>query len=144
MRHRISGRKFSRTKSQRRALLSGLACSLIEKEQLRTTLPKAKDLRPYVEKLVTLGKDGGLSSRRRLISILRNETLASKLIDSFADRYKERQGGYTRIIKAGYRHGDNAPMAIIEFLERDPSAKISPQDKLSEKSVETDESSAEA
>jgi large subunit ribosomal protein L17 len=125
MRHRVSGRKFSRTKSQRRALLSGLACSLIEKEQLKTTLPKAKDLRPYVEKLVTLGKAGSLSARRRLIAVLRNEGLTTKLIDSLSDRYKDRQGGYTRIIKAGYRYGDHAPMAIIEFLGRDPSAKSS-------------------
>lgn len=123
MRHRFSGRKFSRTKSQRRALLSGLACSLIEKEQIKTTLPKAKDLRPYVEKLVTLGKNGTLSSRRRLISILRNEDLASKLIGTFSERYKARAGGYTRIIKAGARYGDNAPMAIIEFLDRDTSSQ---------------------
>lgn len=118
MRHRLNGRKFSRTKSQRRSLLSGLACSLIENEQLKTTVPKAKDLRPYVEKLITLGKDGSLSSRRLLISYLRNEKLASKLIDTLSDRYRDRQGGYIRIIKAGFRYGDHAPMAIIELLDR--------------------------
>ncbi|MBA4118223.1 MAG: 50S ribosomal protein L17 [Candidatus Puniceispirillum sp.] len=127
MRHRIAGRKFSRTTSQRRALLSGLAFSLLDKEQIKTTLPKAKDLRPYVEKLITLGKDGSLSARRRLVGILHSETLASKLIDSIAPRYKERNGGYTRIIKAGFRYGDLAPMAVIELLDRDPSAKANPQ-----------------
>ena len=127
MRHRIAGRKFSRTTSQRRALLSGLAFSLLDKEQIKTTLPKAKDLRPYVEKLITLGKDGSLSARRRLVGILHSETLASKLIDNIAPRYKERSGGYTRIIKAGFRYGDLAPMAVIELLDRDPSAKANPQ-----------------
>lgn len=137
MRHRINGRKFSRTKSQRRALLSGLACSLIEKEQIKTTLPKAKDLRPYVEKLVTIGKDGSLASRRRLISYLRNEELASKLIGTMSERYKDRQGGYTRIIKAGFRYGDHAPMAIIEFLERDPNSKgASVEDEQSNQETE--------
>jgi large subunit ribosomal protein L17 len=106
-------------------LLSGLAYSLIDKEQIRTTLPKAKDIRPYVEKLITLGKEGSLAARRRLIGILHSETLASKIIDTLGQRYREREGGYTRIIRAGYRHGDNAPMAIIELLERDPAAKPS-------------------
>ncbi|MCE2951736.1 MAG: 50S ribosomal protein L17 [Alphaproteobacteria bacterium] len=127
MRHRISGRKFSRTTSQRRALLSGLAYSLIEKEQIRTTLPKAKDLRPYVEKLITLGKEGSLAARRRLVGILHSETLAAKLIDTLGTRYRERAGGYTRIIKAGFRYGDAAPMAVIELLDRDPSAKKGPE-----------------
>ena len=125
MRHRLNGRKFSRTSSQRRALLSGLAYSLIDKEQIRTTVPKAKDVRPYVEKLITLGKEGSLAARRRLIGILHSEALATKLIDTLGDRYREREGGYTRIIRAGFRHGDNAPMAIIELLERDPAAKPS-------------------
>lgn len=123
MRHRIAGRKFSRTSSQRRALLSGLAFSLLDKEQIKTTLPKAKDLRPYVEKLITLGKDGSLAARRRLIGILHSETLTCKLIDVIAPRYKERAGGYTRIVRAGFRYGDLAPMAVIELLDRDPSAK---------------------
>lgn len=126
MRHRIAGRKFSRTSSQRRSLLSGLAFSLLDKEQIKTTLPKAKDLRPYVEKLITLGKDGSLAARRRLIGILHSETLATKLIDVIAPRYKERAGGYTRIVKAGFRYGDLAPMAVIELLDRDPSAKAGP------------------
>ena len=126
MRHRIAGRKFSRTSSQRRSLLSGLAFSLLEKEQIKTTLPKAKDLRPYVEKLITLGKDGSLAARRRLIGILHSETLTTKLIDVIAPRYKERAGGYTRIVKAGFRYGDLAPMAVIELLDRDPSAKGAP------------------
>lgn len=140
MRHRINGRKFSRTKSQRRALLSGLACSLIEKEQIKTTLPKANDLRPYVEKLVTLGKNGSLASRRRLISYLRNEELASKLIGTMSERYKDRQGGYTRIIKAGFRYGDHAPMAIIEFLERDPSSKTSAVEEKPTQEIEAQQS----
>lgn len=123
MRHALKGRKFSRPTSQRRALLSGLASSLLKYEQIQTTLPKAKDLRPYVEKLITLGKKGDLSSRRRLISILRSEEIAEKVISVLATRFKDREGGYLRIIKSGFRHGDAAPMVYIEFVERDLAAK---------------------
>jgi large subunit ribosomal protein L17 len=123
MRHGMSGRKLNRTKSHRKALFMNLAQALVKHEQIKTTLPKAKDLRPIVEKLVTLGKRGGLHARRQLISHLQNEQLANKLLTVLADRYKGRPGGYTRVLKAGFRYGDAAPMAIIEFVDRDVSAK---------------------
>jgi large subunit ribosomal protein L17 len=119
----MSGRKLNRTKSHRKALFMNLAQALVKHEQIKTTLPKAKDLRPIVEKLVTLGKRGGLHARRQLISHLQNEVLANKLLTVLADRYKGRPGGYTRVLKAGFRYGDAAPMAIIEFVDRDPAAK---------------------
>jgi len=123
MRHGISGRKLNRTSSHRKALFANLAISLIANEQIKTTLPKAKDLRPYVEKLVTLGKKGGLHARRQVLSVIKDNQLAEKLFGALAERYKGRSGGYTRIMKAGYRHGDNAPMAVIEFVDRDVEAK---------------------
>lgn len=123
MRHRNSGRKLNRTSSHRKKLFANLANSLIQYEQVSTTLPKAKDLRPIVEKLITLGKKGDLHSRRQLLSTLDNAQSANKLIDTLANRYRERNGGYLRIIKAGFRYGDNAPKAIIEFVDRDLSAK---------------------
>jgi large subunit ribosomal protein L17 len=119
----MSGRKLNRTKAHRKALFMNLAQALVKHEQIKTTLPKAKDLRPIVEKLVTLGKRGGLHARRQLISHLQNEVLANKLLTVLADRYKGRPGGYTRVLKAGFRYGDAAPMAIIEFVDRDPAAK---------------------
>jgi len=123
MRHQNRGRKLSRTSSHRRAMFANMAVALVKHEQIRTTLPKAKELRPVVEKLVTLGKRGDLHARRLLIAKTRDETTASKLIDVLAPRYRERPGGYLRVLKAGFRYGDNAPMAIIEFVERDVSAK---------------------
>jgi len=123
MRHGLSGRKLNRTSSHRKALFASLAAALIKHEQIRTTLPKAKDLRPVVERLVTLGKRGGLHARRQLISVLQDETLATKVMGPLAERYAGRQGGYTRVLKAGFRYGDAAPMAIIEFVDRDPDAK---------------------
>ena len=123
MRHGMSGRKLNRTKAHRKALFMNLAQALIKHEQIKTTLPKAKDLRPIVEKLVTLGKRGGLHARRQLISHLQDEVLVEKLLTVLADRYKGRPGGYTRVLKAGFRYGDAAPMAIIEFVDRDPAAK---------------------
>lgn len=118
MRHGIAHRKFNRTTNQRKALLSNLANALIDKEHIMTTLPKAKDLRPVVERLVTLGKNKpGLSAYRKAHSFLRDQNTCKKLIEVLAARYKERPGGYLRIMKAGYRYGDNAPMAIIEFVE---------------------------
>src|SRR5690348_10698876 len=123
MRHGNRGRKFHRTAEHRKAMFMNLAGALIKHEQIKTTLPKAKDLRPIVEKLVTLGKRGGLHARRQLISHLQNEQLANKLLTVLADRYKGRPGGYTRVLKAGFRYGDAAPMAIIEFVDRDPAAK---------------------
>ena len=123
MRHGISGRKFNRPSAHRKAMFANLAKSLIQYEQIKTTVPKAKDLRPIVEKMVTLGKKNTLHARHQLISKLGNNESASKLLDVLAKRYAERPGGYLRIVKAGYRYGDNAPMAYIEFIDRDPAAK---------------------
>ena len=123
MRHRMSGRKLNRTKEHRKAMFSNMAAALIKHEQIKTTLPKAKDLRPVVEKLITLGKKGGLADRRRAFAMLRDDATTAKLFDTLADRYAERNGGYTRVIKAGYRYGDTAPMAVIELVERDEDAK---------------------
>ena len=123
MRHGKVYRKLGRHSSHRMAMFANMAASLIKHEQIVTTLPKAKELRPIVEKLVTLGKKGGLAMRRQAISEMRDTDQAKKLFDVLAVRYKDRHGGYTRIIKAGFRYGDNAPMAVIEFVDRDVSAK---------------------
>jgi large subunit ribosomal protein L17 len=123
MRHLNRGRKLGRTSSHRQAMLANMAMALVKHEQITTTLPKAKELRPYVEKLVTLGKRGDLHARRLLIAKTRDAATASKLIDVLAPRYAERPGGYVRVLKAGFRLGDNAPMAVIEFVDRDVSAK---------------------
>ncbi|MBC2776915.1 50S ribosomal protein L17 [Parasphingopyxis marina] len=123
MRHRKAHRKLNRTSSHRQAMLKNLAAALIKHEQILTTLPKAKELRPYVEKLITLAKRGGLSNRRLAQSRLMDETQLKKLFDDLADRYSDRQGGYSRIIKAGYRASDAAPMAVIELVDRDEDAK---------------------
>ena len=123
MRHGVSGRKLNRTSSHRKALFMNLAQALVKHEQIKTTLPKAKDLRPIVEKLVTLGKRGGLHARRQLLSHIHDEKLVTKLLTVLAERYKGRPGGYTRVLKAGFRYGDAAPMAIIEFVDRDVAAK---------------------
>ncbi|KFB09954.1 50S ribosomal protein L17 [Nitratireductor basaltis] len=123
MRHGKSGRKLNRTASHRKAMFANMAASLIEHEQIVTTLPKAKELRPIVEKLVTLGKRGDLHARRQAISAIRDEKLVRRLFETVAPRYASRNGGYLRIMKAGFRHGDNAPMAVIEFVDRDVDAK---------------------
>jgi len=123
MRHRTGGRKFNRTSSHRKALFASLAMALIRHEQIKTTLPKAKDLRPVVEKLITMGKKGTLAERRRAFALLRDDELVSKLFGALAERYATRTGGYTRVFKAGFRYGDAAPMAIIELVDRDPEAK---------------------
>ncbi|MBC6405159.1 MAG: 50S ribosomal protein L17 [Rhodospirillales bacterium] len=123
MRHGKSGRKLSRTASHRKALFANMAASLLKHEQIKTTLPKAKELRPMVEKLITLSKRGDLHARRQALSVLRDTTLTGKLFDVLAKRYKNRQGGYTRVLKAGFRHGDMAPMAFIELVDRDPEVK---------------------
>ena len=123
MRHRMSGRKINRTKEHRKAMFSNMANSLIKHEQITTTLPKAKDLRPIVEKLITLGKNGRLHDRRIAFSMLRDNGATLKLFETLAGRYSDRNGGYTRILKAGYRYGDCAPMAVIEFVDRDVDAK---------------------
>ena len=123
MRHRVGGRKLQRTSSHRAALFRNMSAALIKHEQITTTVAKAKELRPYVEKLVTLAKKGGLSNRRLAHARLMDDTQLKKLFDVLAGRYAERNGGYTRIIKAGIRASDAAPMAIIEFVDRDVSAK---------------------
>jgi len=123
MRHQMSGRKLGRKSGHRRAMFANMANALIKHEQISTTLPKAKDLRPVVEKLVTLGKRGDLHARRQVMSVLKDAALVSKLFSVLAERYKTRKGGYIRVLKAGFRYGDNAPMAIIEFVDRDESAK---------------------
>ncbi|HUG62605.1 MAG TPA: 50S ribosomal protein L17 [Methylomirabilota bacterium] len=124
MRHGSAGRRFSRTQSHRKAMFANMAASLIDHEQIVTTLPKAKDLRPIVEKLVTLAKKGGLAARRQAIAELQNnEAAAKKLFDVIGPRYGARAGGYTRVLKAGFRYGDAAPVAVIEFVDRDPAAK---------------------
>ncbi len=123
MRHKMSGRKLNRTSSHRKAMFKNMASALVKHEQIRTTLPKAKDLRPIVEKMITLGKKGDLAARRQLIAKLDDEAMAKKVCEVLGPRYAERQGGYIRVLKAGFRYGDNAPMAIIEFVDRDESAR---------------------
>lgn len=127
MRHANSGRKLNRTAAHRAAMFANMAASLIKHEQIKTTLPKAKEIRPIVEKLVSIGKratkETKLAARRQLISEIRDETAAAKVLDTLAPRYAARNGGYIRVLKAGMRYGDNAPMAIVEFVERDVTAK---------------------
>ncbi len=123
MRHGNSLRKLNRTHSHRKAMFANMAASLIKHEQIKTTLPKAKELRPIVERLVTLSKRGDLHARRLVASRLQDKDMTQKLFDILGPRYQERQGGYIRIMKAGFRYGDNAPMAVIEFVERDVEAK---------------------
>lgn len=123
MRHKVGHRKLQRTTSHRTAMLRNLAASLIKHEQIKTTLPKAKELRPYVEKLITLAKKGGLSNRRLAQSRLMDETQLKKLFDELATRYTDRDGGYTRVVKAGFRGSDAAPMAVIELVDRNVDAK---------------------
>ena len=123
MRHARGYRRLNRTHEHRKALFANMAGALIEHEQIKTTLPKAKELRPFVEKLVTLAKKGDLAARRQALSKVRNETAVRKLFDIMGERYKDRNGGYTRVLKAGFRHGDNAPVAVLELVDRDESAK---------------------
>ena len=123
MRHGNRGRKLSRTASHRKAMFANMSAALIKHEQIVTTLPKAKDLRPIVEKLITLGKRGDLHARRQAIGQIRDEGQVQKLFSVLGPRYQDRQGGYIRILKAGFRYGDNAPMAVIEFVDRDVNAK---------------------
>jgi large subunit ribosomal protein L17 len=123
MRHRVGGRKLSRTSAHRIALFRNMSAALIKHEQITTTLPKAKELRPYVEKLVTLAKRGGLSNRRLAHARLLDDAQLVKLFDVLAERYKDRSGGYTRIVKAGFRASDASAMAVIEFVDRDEDAK---------------------
>ena len=124
MRHRLSGRKLNRTSAHRKAMFRNMAVALLKHEQIKTTLPKAKELRVVVDRLITLGKRGSLHTRRQALSRLNNDTvIVDKLFATLAERYADRQGGYTRVLKADYRYGDNAPMAFIELVDRDADAK---------------------
>lgn len=123
MRHRHGDRKLNRTSSHRRAMFANMTASLLIHEQITTTLPKAKELRRVADKMITLGKRGSLHARRRAFAFLRDDGSVSKLFDVLAERYKERNGGYTRVLKAGFRYGDSAPMAVIELVDRDPDVK---------------------
>ncbi len=123
MRHGLSGRRFNRTSAHRKAMFGNMAAALLKHEQIKTTLPKAKDLRRVVDRLITLGKRGNLHARRQALTVLRDTSITAKLFDELAERYKDRAGGYTRVLKAGFRYGDMAPMAVIELVDRDPAAK---------------------
>jgi len=142
MRHRIGGRSFSRKSAHRKAMFENMCHALLKHEQITTTLPKAKDLRPQVEKLITIGKRGGLAARRRLIADLQDAKIADKVLTTLAERYAKRAGGYTRIIKAGFRYGDASPMAVIELVDRDPDAKG--QDSGPKQTVATEETAEAA
>ncbi len=139
MRHRVAHRKLGRTTSHRLAMLRNMAAALIKHEQISTTLPKAKELRPYVEKLVTLAKRGGLSNRRLAHARLQDDTQLVKLFDVLAARYADREGGYIRVLKAGFRTSDQAPMAIVEFVDRDVSAKGQDSGPSADRDEELDE-----
>ena len=142
MRHRLKGRKLNRTSSHRKAMFANMAVALLKHEQIKTTLPKAKDLRPFVDKLITLGKRGGLHARRQALSVLRDERITEKLFSTLAERYASRAGGYTRVMRAGFRYGDAAPMAVIELVDRDPEAKgqdSGPPQELREETTEAAE-----
>ena len=144
MKHRIKGRKLNRTSSHRKALFKNMAQAIIKHEQIITTLPKAKTMKPIIDKLITLGKKGSLHARRQAFSQLRDNNMVSKLFGDLAARYAERQGGYSRVLKAGFRTGDDAPMAVIELVDRNPEAKkidkpkkIETKDKPKDPKVET-------
>lgn len=139
MRHGMSGRKLNRTSAHRKAMFANMVNALIKHEQIKTTLPKAKDLRPIAEKIISLGKSGTLHDRRRAFAILRDEAVVAKLFSVIAERYKSRQGGYTRVLKAGFRYGDCAPMAFIELVDRDPAAKGQDSGPTAEKSEDGEE-----
>mgnify|MGYP001427562154 FL=1 len=139
MKHNIVHRKLNRTTSHRKALLMNMSNALLKHEQISTTLPKAKELRPFVEKIITLGKKGGLQARKKTISILQDEKNVKKVFDTLAERYKKRNGGYTRIVKMGNRFGDNAPTAIIEFVDRDVDAKGKDSGPVIEKKNKSEE-----
>ena len=123
MRHGKHGRRLNRSSSHRQAMLANLALALIKHEQIQTTLPKAKELKPVADRLVTLGKRGGLHARRQALSMIGDTTMVNKLFTTLAERYAERSGGYSRVLKSGFRLGDAAPMAVIEFVDRDEDAK---------------------
>ena len=144
MRHGKVHRKFNRTAEHRKAMFANMCAALIKHEQITTTLPKAKDLRPVVEKLVSLAKKGGLAARRQIIAEMRDVTQAKKLFEVLGPRYKDRNGGYTRIMKAGFRHGDSAAMAVIEFVDRDEDAKGKDSGPVEAKAVPAEQETATA
>ena len=142
MRHKMRGRKLNRTSSHRKAMFVNMTASLLRHEQIKTTKPKAKDLRSFAEKMITLGKRGDLHARRKAMSFLQDKSVVSKLFDTLAERYKERQGGYTRVLAAGFRYGDSAPMAVIELVDRDPDAKGAEDRARHEAMLEAEENEA--
>jgi len=150
MKHRIKQRKLNRTSSHRKAMLANMAASLVKHEQITTTLPKAKELKPYVEKLITMGKQAAanpekaLGKRRSAIARMRDVAMVSKIFDVLAERYESRSGGYTRIYKAGFRYGDAAPMAVIELVDRDEDAKGKDSGPIQDASEDMDEDSKAA
>ncbi|HRJ00744.1 MAG TPA: 50S ribosomal protein L17 [Hyphomonas sp.] len=139
MRHQIAHRKLNKSTSHRKAMFANMAASLIEHEQIVTTLPKAKEMAPLMDKLVTLAKKGDLAARRQALSQVRNEDAVRKLFDTFGERYKARNGGYTRVLKAGFRQGDNAPLAVLELVDRDESARGAADKARHEASLEAGE-----
>ena len=139
MRHKMSGRKLNRTSSHRKAMFVNMTVSLLRHEQIKTTKPKARDLRSFAEKMITLGKRGDLHARRKAMSFLQDKDVVTKLFDTLADRYKDRQGGYTRVLAAGFRYGDSAPMAVIELVDRDPDAKGAEDRERHEAMLEAEE-----
>jgi large subunit ribosomal protein L17 len=139
MRHQWKGRKLNRTSTHRKAMFANMAAALLKHEQIKTTLPKAKDLRPVVDRLITLGKRGSLHARRQAYSMLRDDAVTKKLFAELAERYRERPGGYTRVLRAGFRYGDSAAMAIIELVDRDPEAKGKDSGPTAEERAEAEE-----
>ena len=139
MRHGISGRKLNRTSSHRKAMFANMASALLKHEQITTTLPKAKELRPFVEKLITLGKRGNLHARRQALAVLGDRKITDKLFATLGPRYAERHGGYTRVMRAGFRYGDSAPMAVIELVDRDPEAKGKDSGPVASEEEDTEE-----
>ncbi len=139
MRHQWRGRKLNRTSTHRKAMFANMAAALLKHEQIKTTLPKAKDLRPVVDRLITLGKRGSLHARRQAYSMLRDDAVTKKLFAKLAERYRERPGGYTRVLRAGFRYGDSAAMAIIELVDRDPEAKGKDSGPTAEERAEAEE-----
>jgi large subunit ribosomal protein L17 len=142
MRHGKVHRKLNKKPEHRKAMFANMCAALIKHEQISTTLPKAKELRPIVEKLVTLGKRGDLHARRQAVSQIRDVAMVKKLFDVLGPRYKERKGGYTRVLKAGFRYGDNAPVAVIEFVDRDEAAKGLDSGPVQEKKADEEATAA--
>ena len=142
MRHKMSGRKLNRTSSHRKAMFVNMTASLLQHEQIKTTKPKAKDLRAFAEKMITLGKRGDLHARRKAMSFLQDKDVVAKLFDTLAERYKDRKGGYTRVLAAGFRYGDSAPMAVIELVDRDTDEKGAEDRKRHEAMLEAEENEA--